>query len=64
MTREKPRYAGPIDYEIKLCEHHQDGIEPTIRPDPILPLEWAIAECPICEQACQVNTESGEVRTL
>ena len=64
MTRKTTQYDGPIDWEIKLCEHHQGGVEPTIRPDPALPLTWAVAECPICEHACQVDTESGEVRTL
>ena len=62
MTHETTQYDGPIDYQMNICEHHRAGTEPTIKPDPILPLTWAIAECPTCGYWCEVDTEDGEVR--
>jgi len=62
MSHDTTRYDGPIDYQMMICEHHAGGIEPTITPDPLLPLTWAIAECPACGYAAEVDTETGEVR--
>lgn len=52
------------DYDAPLCEHHRDGIaEPLLRPDSALPPNWKVAECPVCGYFCEVNTDTGEVRT-
>lgn len=61
MSDTKPT-TTEIDYQMSICEHHQQGTEPTLSRDPMLPDPWRIAECPVCGYWCEVDTEDGEVR--